>query len=55
MLAGSVNSGADGKDSYGAMLDWSQPGSFSFSGQRRRRKGSMDLYTVVYRLEQGNR
>ena len=52
MLPQSVNSGADGKgDSYGTMLDWSRPGSFTFSAQRPGAKG-MDLYTVCYRLEQ---
>jgi Tol biopolymer transport system component len=51
LLPRSVNSGADGQgDSYGPMLDWSRPGSLTFSAQRPGAKG-MDLYTVGYRLE----
>jgi Tol biopolymer transport system component len=51
LLPRSINSGADGQgDSYGPMLDWSRPGSLTFSAQRPGAKG-MDLYTVGYRLE----
>jgi TolB protein len=37
-------------DSYGAMLDWSQPDRLMFSARRNGSEG-MDLYRVRYRLE----
>jgi hypothetical protein len=36
------------KDTYGPMLDWSEPGRFTFSAQRPGSR-SMDLYVVKYR------
>jgi TolB protein len=47
LLPMSVNSASG--DSYGPMLDWSQPDRFTFSAQRAGGK-SMDLYTVRYRF-----
>lgn len=37
------------KDSYGPMLDWSAPGTFTFSAERPG-SGGMDLYRVRYRI-----
>lgn len=37
-------------DTYGPMLDWSTPGTLTFSGQREGARG-MDLYRVRYRLK----
>jgi TolB protein len=37
------------RDTYGPMLDWSQPDRLTFSGQRRE-TGGMDLYLLRYRL-----
>jgi TolB protein len=37
------------KDTYGPMLDWSQPHRLTFSGQRDG-AASMDLYTIAYSL-----
>lgn len=39
------------KDSYGPMLDWSEPDVLTFSAQRPG-SGGMDLYRVRYRLSQ---
>jgi TolB protein len=47
LLPSSINSSSE--DSYGPMLDWSQPDRFTFSARRAGRK-SMDLYTARYRL-----
>jgi TolB protein len=38
-------------DTYGPMLDWSTPGTLTFSGQRDGARG-MDLYLVRYRSEE---
>jgi Tol biopolymer transport system component len=47
-LPRTVNDGE--KNTYGPMLDWSQPARLTFSGQRDGAP-SMDLYLVDYRLE----
>ena len=47
MLPSSVNDAV--KDTYGPMLDWSTPGTTTFSGQRDG-ASSMDLYTITYTL-----
>ncbi|UIJ46733.1 hypothetical protein LZK98_07250 [Sphingomonas cannabina] len=44
-LSGSVN---NDRDTYGPMLDWSDRGRLTFSGQRD--DGGMDLYRIRYRL-----
>lgn len=46
-LPAPVNDGAS--DSYGAMLDWSRPGTLTYSA-RRGDGASLDLYRVSYRL-----
>ncbi|QNA82726.1 hypothetical protein G4G27_00900 [Sphingomonas sp. So64.6b] len=46
VLPASVN--MSDKDSYGAMLDWSQPDRLTFSGQRAEAT-SMELYLIRYR------
>ena len=49
-LADSVN--ARGTNTYGPMLDWSQRGRFTFSGQRPdANAGAADLYVVGYRIK----
>lgn len=48
LLPQTVNSGD--KDTYGPMLNWSDPGRFTISGQRAGTRG-MDLYLVRYRLK----
>lgn len=45
MLPAAVN---NDRDTYGPMLDWSDPGRLTFSGQRG--EGGMDLYRVPYRI-----
>ena len=45
LLSGSVN---NDRDTYGPMLDWSDRGRLTFSGQRH--DGGMDLYRIRYRL-----
>ena len=45
MLPRSVNDAA--KDTYGPMLDWSNPGTMTFSAQRDGAP-SMDLYTITF-------
>jgi TolB protein len=47
VLPQTVNSG--GKDTYGPMLDWSDPGRITVSGQRAGAR-DMDLYLVRYTL-----
>ena len=37
------------KDTYGPMLDWSRPGTMTFSGQRDGAP-SMDLYSIAFRI-----
>jgi TolB protein len=49
MLPQTVNSGE--KDTYGPMLDWSNPDRITISGQRAGARG-MDLYLVRYTLPQ---
>ena len=45
ILPRSVNDAV--KDTYGPMLDWSTPGTMTFSGQRDG-ASSMDLYTITF-------
>ena len=48
--AGTRLDGVNGdKDSYGPMLDWSAPDTFTFSAERPG-SGGMDLYRVRYRI-----
>lgn len=47
MLPQTINSGD--KDTFGPMLDWSDPGRITLSGQRTGARG-MDLYRVRYAL-----
>ena len=46
-LPRTVNDAA--QDTYGPMLDWSRPGTMTFSGQRDGAP-SMDLYTIAFRI-----
>lgn len=48
VLPQTVNSGD--QDTYGAMLDWSEPNQFTISA-RRAGAASMDLYLIQYTLE----
>lgn len=50
MLPQTINSGD--KDTYGPMLDWSDPGRITVSGQRAGAR-DMDLYLVRYTLPRG--
>ncbi len=50
LLPAPLNEGAH--DSYGAMLDWSRPGTLAYSARRADSQG-LDVYRVAYRLRPG--